>query len=216
MLYVLDKNDSIDNNFLSELRDSKNQMDRRIFRSNLEQIGRLLAFELSKSLNYKKQLITTPNGEKTTTLLDDRIVLISILRAAIPFYQGFVSIFQDAESGFIGSARANEPKEQKDLKIDLGYISSPNLNNKEVLLIDPMLATGKSFLRAMDELKKFGVPNKIHICSLISAPEGIENIQKASADINIWTCSVDDQLDDNLFIVPGLGDAGDLAFGPKI
>ncbi|MEM7548891.1 MAG: uracil phosphoribosyltransferase [Bacteroidota bacterium] len=217
MLFVLDTYNSIANNFLSELRDRDRQVHKSVFRNNLQLIGQILAIEISKKLTYKDIEVYTPNGVKRTSVLADDIVLICVLRAAIPFYEGFSSIFQNAESGFIGAARANEANHQDDLEIDLDYISSPDLNDKEILLIDPMLATGKSFIKAMRGLKQFGTPRGMHLCSLISSPEGVENIQtECGKGVNIWTCSIDERLDENLFIVPGLGDAGDLAFGQKI
>jgi len=184
------------------------------FRENLKRLAILLAYEISKDLSFKPRVVKTSLSETTTAVIADDLVIISILRAAIPFSEGFVSVFDHAEVGFIGAARKEGGEE---VEIALDYTAAPDITNKTVIIVDPMLATGKSLVKSMEKLRTNGTPKNVHLASVIAAPEGIEFINKnLDLDFKIWTCALDERLNEMSYIVPGLGDAGDLAFGPKL
>lgn len=213
MLYNLGEHNSIANQFLLELRDKEVQIDRMRFRRNLERLGEIMAFEISKKLSYKISKAHTPLGTATLNTLAAEPVLITILRAGLPYYQGFQNYFDKADSGFVGAYRKEGGG---DISIKLDYLASPNLEGKEVILIDPMLATGKSVVDAFKELRKRGSPKGLHIASLLASPQGIDYL-KTHLDFpfTFWTFAVDEKLNSQFYIVPGLGDAGDLSFGDK-
>jgi uracil phosphoribosyltransferase len=213
-MFVLNSSNSIANQFLLELRDLTIQQDSMRFRRNMERLGEILAYEISKSLNYKDVSVKTPLGNSSTSVIDDQPVLITILRAGLPFFQGFNNFFDRADSGFIGAFR----KEGEDqITIKLEYAATPSLEGKTVILIDPMLATGRSMIDTVDAIIKNGKPAHLHIASLVAAPEGIEFLkQHLKLPYTLWTCAVDQKLNDKFYIVPGLGDAGDLSFGEKL
>jgi uracil phosphoribosyltransferase len=217
-MFILNQTNSIGNQFLSEIRALDLQKDRLRFRRNLERLGEIMAYEVSKSLDYHTKVITTPLQKTELQLIKEQPVLLSVLRAAIPFYQGFLNYFDNADSGFVGAYRKPPNfSDPNDFEIGYYYQATPSLENKDVILIDPMLATGKSFVTCIENLLKNGVPRKIHIVSIIGAPEGIQHIQDSlKIPIEIWLCALDEKLNDHAYIVPGLGDAGDLAFGNKI
>lgn len=216
-MFILDKKNSIANHFLYQLRDSEIQKDRFRFRKNLERLGEIMAYEISKSLPFYQKSIKTPLGNSSVELIKYQPVLISVLRAAIPFYQGFLNFFDDSDSGFIGAYRKGETDDSKNIEIDYLYQAAPSIEGREVILIDPMLATGKSFIKTIENLYKNGNPSKIHIASVIAAPEGIDFLQKnTNQSVEIWICSLDEKLNDKSYIIPGLGDAGDLSFGVKL
>ncbi|SMD43159.1 uracil phosphoribosyltransferase [Aquiflexum balticum DSM 16537] len=216
-MFILDKKNSIANHFLYQLRDSEIQKDRFRFRKNLERLGEIMAYEISKSLPFYQKSIKTPLGNSSVELIKYQPVLISVLRAAIPFYQGFLNFFDDTDSGFIGAYRKGETDDSKNIEIDYLYQAAPSIEGREVILIDPMLATGKSFIKTIENLYKNGNPSKIHIASVIAAPEGIDFLQKnTKQSVEIWICSLDEKLNDKSYIIPGLGDAGDLSFGVKL
>lgn len=214
MVFELVKHNSIANQYLSELRDHEIQLDRLRFRKNLERIGSLLAYELSKTFHYEQVEIHTPLGEKVVPLTDSQPVLVPILRAGLPFYQGVLNMFDHADSGFVGAWR--EEGDSGDPEVKLNYVAAPDLEGRRLVLIDPMLATGKSLVLATEHLLKKGAPAHIHVVSLVAAREGLEHVQNALPhDTSYWIGSIDEELDANAYIVPGLGDAGDLSFGPK-
>ncbi|NVJ86955.1 MAG: uracil phosphoribosyltransferase [Algoriphagus sp.] len=214
-MFVLADTPSIANQFLSELRDVNIQKDAMRFRLNLKRLGEILAYEISKNLNYKIESIQTPLIKTNALRLDEKIVLITVLRASLPFYQGFLEFFDSAENGFIGAFRSEESKES--IEIHLGYCASPSIEGKTLILADPMLATGKSFISSIQSLLKNGTPKKIHIACAVAAPEGIKYIQEnLSIPHQFWIGAVDNGLNEHSYILPGLGDAGDLAFGPKL
>jgi uracil phosphoribosyltransferase len=217
-MFILDKSNSIANQFLQELRDRKIQIDRFRFRKNLERLGEIMAYEISKSLYYSVETIETPLGKTDIPLLKNQPVLISVMRAAIPFYQGFLNFFDTADSGFIGAYRIEKPHSSSEVEIDYLYQAAPNIEGKEVIIIDTMLATGKSFIKTIENLVlTHGKPSKVHIASVIAAPEGIDYIKNnLNTPYNLWICSVDEKLNDKSYIIPGLGDAGDLCFGHKL
>ncbi len=185
------------------------------FRTNLRRLGNILAYELSKNLEYKVVEIETPLMKTNVLQLDEQVVLVSVLRASLPFYQGFLDFFDKAENGFIGAYRQEGKKD--DLEISLGYYASPNLEGKTLVIVDPMLATGKSFIKSLESLFINGKPRKIHIAAVVAAPEGLAHIKEnLSIPHQVWIGALDQGLNEQAYILPGLGDAGDLAFGPKL
>jgi uracil phosphoribosyltransferase len=213
-LIILGEEVSIATQFLNEIRSKESQQDRLRFRRNLERMGEIMAYEISKRLIYKECSVASPLATSTSKQLKSQPVLVTVLRAGLPYFQGFLNYFDQADAGFIGAYRKEDGEE---LTINLEYLASPSLEGQEVILIDPMLATGKSIIRSINALMKRGAPNHIHIASLIASPEGIEHIKKnLEISFAIWTFSVDEKLDSRFYIVPGLGDAGDLSFGNKL
>jgi uracil phosphoribosyltransferase len=214
-MFILTQQNSIATHFLSELRDRHLQKDRMRFRKNLERLGEIMAYEISKSMVYNTQQIDSPFLKISTSLLQTQPVIISVLRAAIPFFQGVLNFFDNADCGFIGAFRKEGNANEK-IEIELGYTAAPSLAGKEVILVDPMLATGKSIVESVKNLMKNGTPKKIHLVSVIASPEGIDYIEKnLHVPNDIWICALDDHLNEFSYIIPGLGDAGDLAFGSK-
>jgi uracil phosphoribosyltransferase len=213
MLFNLGENNSLANQFLLELRDKHIQQDRFRFRKNLERLGEIMAYEISKKLNYVSQKVSTPLGFSNLAVPDPP-VLITVMRAGLPYFNGFQNFFDGADSGFVGAYRKEGTGK---IEINLDYVASPGLDGRILILIDPMLATGKSLVRSMNELRKWGNPSHIHFATLVAAPEGIEFLKKEiKTAFSIWTYAVDEKLNDQFYIVPGLGDAGDLSFGEKI
>lgn len=214
MIFELVKQQSIANHFLAELRDVNIQGDRLRFRRNLERLGAILAYELSKTLEYESKTVVTPLGETETELMVNQPVLIPILRAGIPFYNGVINFFDYAGSGFIGAWRIEG---QELLEVELNYMAAPSIEDHNVIIIDPMLATGKSLLLAVERLMKHGSPRHIHVLSVIASQQGIDNVREnMPMDYSIWVGAIDEHLNAQNYIVPGLGDAGDLSFGPKL
>lgn len=215
MINLPDLNNSILNQFISELRNIDIQTDSMRFRRNLERIGEIFAYEISKKLQYNKQSISTPLGQISMDLPDNNIVIASILRAGLPFHNGFLNYFDKAENAFISAFR----KYQQDgsFDIEFGYISSPLLENKTLILIDPMLATGSSMVLSYKNILEKGKPIHTHIVSIIASKDGVKYIKNniPESSCTLWVGAVDDELTAKSYIVPGLGDAGDLAYGAK-
>lgn len=213
-MYILSKEPSIANQFISELRNIHIQKDRMRFRKNLERLGEILAYEISKTMEYKAIEVETPLAISSIEVPNQQPVIIAVLRASLPFYQGFLNFFDKAESGFIGAFR--EEKEEG-ITINLGYHASPDITDKEVILADPMLATGKSIIESIQTLLSHGQPKVIHIAAAFAAPEGVDYIKSnLKLPHKIWLGALDEKLNSQSYIVPGLGDAGDLAFGEKL
>ena len=206
---------SIINQFMSELRDKNIQQDRMRFRRNLERIGEIMAYEISRTLNYSTQAVTTPLGTKEVNLPADPVVLATILRAGLGFHQGFLSYFDQAENAFISAYR--QYSNETDFDIHVEYIASPSLENKVMILADPMLATGKSMELCYNALcNAKGTPAVTHVAAVIASQQAIEYVeQHFPANTTLWVAAVDDTLNAHGYIIPGLGDAGDLAFGEK-
>ncbi|MBE6307645.1 MAG: uracil phosphoribosyltransferase [Bacteroidaceae bacterium] len=206
---------SIINQFMSELRDKGIQQDRLRFRRNLERIGEIMAYEISRTLNYTTREVATPLGIKAMSLPADPVVLATILRAGLGFHQGFLSYFDQAENAFISAYR--QYSNETDFDIHVEYIASPSLQDKVMILADPMLATGKSMelcYKALCDSK--GTPAVTHVASVIASTQAIEYIkQHLPENTVLWLAAVDDTLNAHGYIVPGLGDAGDLAYGEK-
>tara|TARA_R110002074_G_scaffold396116_3_gene585095 strand:+ start:1168 stop:1821 length:654 start_codon:yes stop_codon:yes gene_type:complete len=216
IIHHLLKNNSVLNTFIKEIRDEKIQKDSMRFRRNIERIGEVLSYELSKELAYQKEQITTVLGEKESSELVNDLVICSILRAGLPLHQGILNYFDTAENAFISAYRYH-PNNDHEFEIKVEYFASPSLEGKTLILADPMLATGKSLVTVYEAIKKFGTPKKIHVVSVIGAKEGVDFIKNHfPEDTDLWIADIDDLLNDKGYIVPGLGDAGDLSFGTKL
>ncbi|NBC82345.1 MAG: uracil phosphoribosyltransferase [Bacteroidetes bacterium] len=215
MLRILGDHNSIINNFLLQMRDVNLQQDRMRFRRNLERIGEIFAYEISKALTYKNYEVTTPLGVARVPVYEENIVLATLLRSGLPFQQGILNYFDQAESAFISAYRRFE--EGDEFKISFGNITSPDINNKTLILSDPMLASGSSMYMAYKALLDKGKPQHTHIVSIIASEEGVNYLKKhlSTKNSTIWTVAIDNELTVKSYIVPGLGDAGDLAYGHK-
>ncbi|WP_299758921.1 uracil phosphoribosyltransferase [uncultured Pontibacter sp.] len=213
-VHILTQTPSLANHYVAELRDVHVHRDSLRFRRNLERLGELLAYEISKTLPYQEVNITTPLAETRTQLLAEQPVLATILRAGLPLYNGMLNYFDKAYSTFVGAYRVEEENTQ--LQINMEYLASVNLHDKILILADPMLATGRSLVKSYQGMLRHGKPKQVHIAAAIAAPEGLAYVQEQVPEAHIWLGAVDDHLNDKSYIVPGLGDAGDLAFGPKI
>ncbi len=214
MLFILNQVDSIANQMLMELRDKSIQQNRMRFRKNVERLGSILAYEVSKKLEYETKPVETPLGISSIKILKAQPVLITVLRAGIPFFQGFQDFFDQAECGFVGAYRKEE---SADVAINLEYLAAPGLEGKQLILVDPMLATGKSFMASIQALMKHGTPAHVHVAALVAAPEGVAFLtENLKLPFTIWTCALDEKLNEHAYIVPGLGDAGDLSYGVKL
>lgn len=215
-IHHISENNSILTRFLAQIRDVNIQKDSLRFRRNIERIGEILGYELSKNLSYNTVNVTTPLGKKKMELPNNEVVLCSILRAGLPLHQGLLNYFDDAENAFI-SAYRNHPKNNTDFEIVVEYFAAPSLDNKTLLLADPMLATGQSLVAVYEAIKKHGNPKELHIVAVIASKEGVSFIKKKfPKNTHIWVAAIDDTLNDKGYIIPGLGDAGDLAFGSKL
>lgn len=206
---------SILNKFVAELRDVDIQKDSLRFRRNVERIAEIMAYEISKEFHYSTKDIQSPLGIAPMNTPDDQIVISTILRAGLPFHQGFLRYLDNAENAFVSAYR--KYKDRLNFDIHIEYIASPRLTGKTLIISDPMLATGSSMELAYEALLTKGVPGHVHVASIISSKQALEYLQKKMPDdkTTIWIAALDNDLDDHSYIVPGLGDAGDLAFGEK-
>lgn len=210
---------SVINQYVSELRDVNIQQNRMRFRRNLERIGGIMAFEISKSLSYKETTVQTPLAPCQCQCLADDIVLATIFRAGLPFHQGFLNVFDHAENAFVSAFRYYKDKECREVGVHVEYMASPDLKGKTLIIVDPMLAKGYSLELALLALLKNGQPRRIILASIIAAQEGVDHIVKCFGEheeVELWCAAIDPVLNDHSYIVPGLGDAGDLAFGEKL
>lgn len=208
------KTNSVVNKFIAEMRDVNIQNDRIRFRTNVQRIGEIIAYEISKELNYESQDVTTPLGIADVNVPSDQIVVAAILRAGLPLHQGVLNIFDDAENAFVSAYRNYNDDYNFDIHIE--YIASPSLDDKVLVLCDPMLATGGSMELAYEALLSKGTPDKLYVVSVIASRQAIEYLEdKLPNDATVWVGAIDEFLNQHKYIVPGLGDAGDLAFGEK-
>ncbi len=215
MIFNLSEHSSIANRFLGELRSVKIQKDRMRFRRNLERLGEVLGYELSKTLAYKQIEVETPLGIASVAVPSQRIILGTILRAGLPLHQGLLNYFDEAGNAFVSAYR----KHHKDgtFEINLEYVSCPNIEGSVLIICDPMMATGASMGLAADTLKEAGgIPSEIHFVTAIASTYAIEHLERLYPDAHIWMGALDEELTAKSFIVPGLGDAGDLSYGPKM
>lgn len=209
-------NNSILNKFIAEIRDESVQKDSLRFRRNIERIGEILGYEFSKSIEYIPQTVKTPLGIKNIQIPAKKIVICSILRAGLPLHQGLLNYFDDSENGFISAYRHHQ-KNDKDFEIIVDYFAAPDMKEKTLILADPMLATGQSLIAVYEAIKKTRSIDHLHIISVVASAQGIATIKDAfPANTQLWVAAIDNQLNDKGYIVPGLGDAGDLAFGTKL
>ncbi len=214
MVKNLSDTNSIANKFVAQLRDLNVQTDSMRFRRNMERLGEIMAYEISKTLKYEVREVETPLGIAKIKIPAQPLVLATILRAGLPLNQGFLNYFDDAGSAFVSAYR----KHHKDgtFEIELGYVSCPDLTGSVLIVTDPMLATGASMDLALQELKQHGQPARIHVVTAIASRLGLDYLKKNNPDVHIWMGALDEELTAKSYIVPGLGDAGDLAYGPKV
>ncbi|MBK0384383.1 uracil phosphoribosyltransferase [Pedobacter sp. SD-b] len=213
-MFLLDKTNSLANNFLAELRNAETQKDSMRFRKNLERLGEIFAYEISKKLNFEPIETQTPLGISKDNLMVEMPVLATIMRAGLPLHQGLLNFFDKADSCFIAAYR--KIKKGSDFFIQMEYVSTPNLDGKTVIVSDPMLATGQSLVLCCKELLSNYKIKNLHIVSVIASTEGIAHVKANLPKANLWFGSVDEEMTSKSYIVPGLGDAGDLAFGEKV
>ena len=215
-IHYLSEKNSVLNHFLGQIRNVNVQNDSMRFRRNIERIGEIMAYEMSKNLNYRAVEIQTPLGIKKTTEIDDELVLCSILRAGLSLHLGFLNYFDNVENGFVSAYRHHYNNDAAfDIKVE--YQAVPKIDKKNLILIDPMLATGQSMVAVLNKLLEKETPKEIHIAVVIAAPEGIAYLQEQLPDnYHLWIATLDEKLDAKNYIVPGIGDAGDLAYGRKL
>ena len=212
----LGEGNSVINNFISELRNVDIQNDRFRFRKNLERLGEIFAYEISKTLEYKSETVVTPLGSLEMNVLKEQPVLATILRAGLPMHQGFLNIFDQADNSFIAAHRKYDKNENYDINIE--YYSTADFNDKVLVVIDPMLSTGESLVRCLNALVSDDMmPKEIHVANVLASRDGIEYLNRSLNHLNItvWVGAIDEELTAKAYIVPGLGDAGDLAYGRK-
>lgn len=212
----LSKDSSLVSQFMSEVRDKSLQQERLRFRANIKRLGQIMAYEISKRLNYKVREVATPLGIAPCHVIADRVVLATILRAGLPFHEGFLDYFDQAENGFVSAYRKYIEK-TNDFNVHIEYIACPRIDDKTLLLVDPMLATGSSMELALQALMTKGHPAHIHLASVIATDQAIDYIEHhlPQDHTTLWTCDIDHELNEHSYIVPGLGDAGDLLYGEK-
>ena len=212
-LHVVCAEPSIANHFLAELRDVNVQKDSLRFRRNLQRLGEIIATRISAQLSYTPQAVQTPLGQAPSQLLRDFPVLATVLRAGLPFHQGFLNYFDQSPSAFAAAYRIEGTAQ---VQVQLDYLSAPRLDERVLVLADPMLATGKSLVQTYRAMLRFGTPRQVHIAAVIASPEGVAYVMREIPEATLWVAAVDEKLNDQAYIVPGLGDAGDLAFGSKL
>lgn len=214
----LAETNSILNQYVAEMRDVNVQGDRMRFRRNIERIGELMAYEISKDLDYSKKKMQTPLGIAEASTPDDNVVIATVFRAGLPLHNGFLNIFDKAGNAFVSAYRYYKDKEHRDLDVRIEYIATPDLTDKTVMLVDPMLATGESLELAWRAFTTKGIPSKLIIACIIASQAGVDRIKRVfgNQDVTLWCGAIDPDIDEHSYIVPGLGDAGDLAYGEKI
>lgn len=214
----LTERNSIMNRFMAELRDKQYQQNRLLFRNNIRRIGEYMAFEISKTFTYKDEEVVTPLGTSNIALPQDDVVVATILRAGLPFHEGFLNVFDHAENAFVSAYRMYTNREHTEVGIHTEYMAAPSAEGKTLIIADPMLATGGSMAAGYEALVKTGQPKHTHIACVIATPEGLEVVRQALPDdrATIWCAAIDPGMNDHKYIVPGFGDAGDLCYGEKL
>ena len=215
IINLCDQN-SLVGQFMSEIRNKDLQQERLRFRTNIHRLGQIMAYEISKRLVYNTVDVNTPLGVKQCNVLGDHVVLATLLRAGLPFHEGFLSYFDGAENAFVSAYRKYFPKTD-DFVVHIEYIASPRLDDKTLVIVDPMLATGSSMELAYQALATKGHPAHIHVASVVATPQAIEVVRQRLPEnqTTLWTCDIDEELNAHSYIVPGLGDCGDLLYGEK-
>ena len=214
----LSEQNSIINQYMAEIRDAEYQKNRLLFRNNIMRIGEFEAFELSKTLDYEPKEITTPLGVSTVNVPTDKIVLATIFRAGLPFHNGFLNVFDHAGNAFVSAYREYKDAAHHEVGIHIEYLATPSIDEKNLIIADPMLATGGSIELGYKAFLTKGTPKQIHVCCVIASPEGIEHIKKTfpNEKTTIWCAAIDPGMNEHKYIVPGFGDAGDLCYGEKL
>lgn len=217
MVKILNSENTILNKFLSQMRDKGVQGDSMRFRRNMERVGEIMAYEISKNLNYKTRMVETPLGVAAVEEISDKVVVATILRAGLPFHQGFLNYFDDAENGFVSAYRKSRP--DGSFIVDVEYVSTSSLTGKTLILVDPMLATGTSLMLVYDALiRRAGEPDHTHFAAVFASEQGVDYVKRHcnTQKCTLWCAAVDQELTSKSYIVPGIGDAGDLAYGVKL
>ena len=217
MVRILNKENTILNKFLAQMRDKRVQVDSMRFRRNMERVGEIMAYEISKRLNYTTHMVETPLGVAAVEEISDKVVIATILRAGLPFHQGFLNYFDDADNGFVSAYRKSRP--DGSFIVDVEYVSTSSLAGKTLILVDPMLATGTSLMLVYDALvRRAGEPEHTHFAAAFASEQGVEYVRKHTnpEKCTLWCAAVDPELTSKSYIVPGIGDAGDLAYGVKL
>lgn len=217
MVKILNKENTILNKFLAQMRDKRVQKDSMRFRRNMERVAEIMAYEISKKLNYKTEMVETPLGVAAVESISDKVVIATILRAGLPFHQGFLNYFDDAENGFVSAFRKSRP--DGSFIVDVEYVSTSSLAGKTLILVDPMLATGTSLMLVYDALiRRAGEPEHTHFAAAFASEQGVDYVRKHTnpEKCTLWCAAVDEELTSKSYIVPGIGDAGDLAYGEKL
>ncbi len=214
-VHNLSERNSLLNNFLKEIRSVDIQKDPLRFRRNIERIGEIMSYEISKTFDYIEETVTTPLADATVNVFQDKVVLATVFRAGLPFHQGFLSYFDRAENAFVSAFR--KYKNEVDFEILIDYIATPSIDGKTVIIADPMLASGSSMEMAIEALLQYGTPAHIHVASVIASKQGVKYVRDHYPEnTTVWCAAIDPKLNAHSYIVPGLGDAGDLAFGEKL
>ena len=211
---ILSQNFSLVNSWVNELRDVGVQQDRLRFRRNLERIGEIAAYEISKTLDFSEKKIQTPLDKITVKEIAVQPVIVTILRAGVPLFQGVLNYFDKADCGFVAAYRKHDANDYFSIKQD--YLTCPNIDGRPLIVADPMLATGASLIEALKDLLNHGTPSQIHIVAAIAAQQGVDALQEAFPKAKLWIGALDQNLTAKGYITPGLGDAGDLSFGEKL
>lgn len=217
MVTILNKQNTILNKFLAQMRDKSIQRDSMRFRRNMERVAEIMAYEISKKLNYKTRMVETPLGIASVEEISDKVVIATILRAGLPFHQGFLNYFDDADNGFVSAYRKSRP--DGSFVVDVEYVSTSSLKGKTLILVDPMLATGTSLMLVYDALvRRAGEPEHTHFAAAFASEQGVDYVLKHTSPekCTLWCAAVDEELTSKSYIVPGIGDAGDLAYGVKL
>ena len=214
----LSEQNTVVNRYLAEIRDEKYQQNRLLFRNNIERIGMCMAYEISRQLNYETIKVTTPLGEAEVSVPADELMVATVLRAGLPFHQGFLNVFDHASCAFISAFRMYKNREHTEVGVHTEYLASPSVEGKTLLIVDPMLATGGSMAAAYEAFLKTGTPKSVHIACVIGTDEGIEVVRQAvgEADVTVWCAVIDPGMNERKYIVPGFGDCGDLCYGEKL
>lgn len=214
----LSKNNSIINQFLAEMRDVDYQQNRLLFRNNIMRVGEMMAYEISKTLDYVPRNVQTPLGVSTVNVPADKVILATIFRAGLPFHDGFLNVFDHAGNAFVSAYREYTDNEHTQVGIHVEYLATPSVEGKTLIIADPMLATGGSMELGYKAFLTKGTPKRIHVACVIASPEGIEHVKNTFPDdkTTVWCAAIDPGMNEHKYIVPGFGDAGDLCYGDKV
>ncbi len=215
-IHNLERTDSVFNQYMAELRDAVIQQDRMRFRRNLERIGEVMAYEISKAFEYDDEEVTTPLGIKQIRTMHEQPVIATILRAGLPFHNGMLSMFDQADSAFIAAYRKYD-KNEEDSEIRVEYFSSPDIEDRILIVCDPLLATGESIVKTLNGLMEDMMPKEVHIAVAVASQDGLDYVERTMSrlPVTIWVGSIDEELTARAYVVPGIGDVGDLAYGEK-